>query len=160
MQNAGLTLNPTSASFSWNYAANHQNAFRDVLCKNNVGKYAVKFSKIEAICYWQNYPAAGLAIQNQGIPLDEHSSEFSWNYVANNDGIERSIVCDKMKKTASGQKVNDTVKVNANGVPERGCTSKKDGRNGEVITCNWDQMATPTCPVPGPNVAMPDNCRP
>ena len=42
-------------------------------------------------------------------------------------------------------------------VPQRGCASNADG---SVIKCNWDQMATPTCPVPGDNVAMPDGCRP
>ena len=41
--------------------------------------------------------------------------------------------------------------------PDKGCASNGDG---SVIKCNWAQMATPTCPVPGPNVAMPDNCRP
>lgn len=52
---------------------------------------------------------------------------------------------------------SEPVKTDANGVPEKGCTSDDTGAN---VVCNWKQMATPTCPVPGNNVAMPDNCRP
>ena len=38
----------------------------------------------------------------------------------------------------------------------KGCTAKSAGD----ISCNWTQMATATCPVAGPGVIMPDNCRP
>ena len=42
------------------------------------------------------------------------------------------------------------------GTPEKGCTAVDAGN----INCNWTQMATATCPVAGPGVIMPDNCRP
>ena len=44
----------------------------------------------------------------------------------------------------------------SSGVPAKGCVADAQGH----ITCNWDSMSTPTCPVPGPNVAMPAGCRP
>ena len=44
----------------------------------------------------------------------------------------------------------------SSGTPKKGCVD--DGKGN--LTCNWAQMATPICPKPGKNVAMPTNCRP
>ena len=47
--------------------------------------------------------------------------------------------------------------VGPDGVPAKGCaTVRINGR--EQISCNWRQMALPTCPEPGENVFMPANC--
>ena len=69
-----------------------------MLCKSN-GKYDVKLTDIEAVCYWTNFPNAGEAIQNQSLPLNAMTASYSWNYEANKDGgALRNIICDKMKK--------------------------------------------------------------
>ena len=81
---------------AWNNAANIEQDFRNVFCKTN-GRYEVTFSKTEAECYWQNYPMAGLDIQNEGLELNEVSAAFSWNYIANTKGTLRNVVCDQMK---------------------------------------------------------------
>jgi len=127
-----MTLNPDSASFSWNYSAEHDSGFRDTFCKGSDGKYHAQLSQIEATCYWQNYPAAGKAMVNAGMTLNQDSASFDWNYNADR-GTLRSVVCDKMKKCGDGTKVSSKTKVDSKGVPEKGCTSSDSGD----VKCNW-----------------------
>ena len=53
----------------------------------------------------------------------------------------------------------DTARSNTDGygTPQKGCVSDAVTKK---ISCNWNSMATPTCPKAGKNVAVPDNCRP
>ena len=95
-QNQGLPLDAKSASFSWNYEANHGKKPRDVFCKQD-GKYNVKLTETEAKCYWTNYPKAGDEIQNQGLKLSAFTASFSFNFKANK-GELRNVVCNLMKK--------------------------------------------------------------
>jgi len=93
------------------------------------------------------------------MTLNTKSASFHWNYIANFYGTVRSEVCDEMKTFSDGTTVvSSIVKKDANGIPEKGCTATEDKDGNATIKCNWKQLATPTCPVPGKNVAMPDNC--
>ena len=74
--------------------------------------------------------------------------------------VPRSLLMEmKDKKTKDDPKktTTTTTKVDKNGVPEKGCVVVNED-TGE-LKCNFQQMSTPTCPVPGPGVVMPDGCR-
>ena len=89
MKNLGLDLNVKNASFSWNYFANQvPSEMRNVACNQKPdGTWQRKLSQKEAVCYWTNYPAAGLSIQKLDMPLNAETASGSWNFIANTSGV-------------------------------------------------------------------------
>ena len=94
---------------------------------------------MEAVCYWENYPQAGQAMQKKGLTLSKTNASIAWNMFAN-EGNYRSVICDKMKKGAPSHISTHTSEGGRGGkndvpsTPGKGCTSNKDGSN---IQCNW-----------------------
>ena len=76
--------------------------------------------------------------------MDKDSASFSWNYNANN-GVQRNLKCPG-DTYGSGYK---------SGSGSDRCRAIPNGTNSPKIVCDWDKLS---CPVPGPNVFIPEGC--
>ena len=96
MQNAGLSLDSESASYSYNYFAKQGNV-RSVECPKSL-------TQEEADCYWQNYPKTANAMYNQGMDLTLDSANFSYNYFLKR-GTNRDLTCYTKKDLTQDEAV-------------------------------------------------------